>query len=928
MGKDDYAGRKMFDYIIEHIRRRKNEGFVPDFIFFTGDLADKGKACDYETFWLEFVSPLQDVIGGDISSRTFAVPGNHDADRDYHQAFSREEMSAPKSRYFDPNEEGKKLREMLFPRFNSFVENDCSPTKGDFLKEQGAFAHLLDIHGNSIGITGINTAWLSKDSHDERKLTPGKALLEGVLDNISEAKVRIVLGHHPIDWFIPAEQRSLKSLLGKCHVLYLHGHLHDAWAEPTYGGGHQFLTIQSGAAFQARDGEMWRNGLVWAELDLDAQEVRLQPRRWEPNQQAWILATDAFHENHRKGDWWIYPLPDTSRALDLVKNAALPNVHPPPGWGVFDPKVLSQYIKPLEEERAIRFFNGAVPSWSMALSTSIPRRRIVGALASHFQEAEGSARPIVTILLAASCEGKTTALLQAAWEVTKERRGWRILRRSDDAAPMEWNALAPLLVAEYRWLVLLDEADLIAKDLIAILQKIPAELQGRVHFSLASRDSDWIASRANLENWASVCTFQQERLTGLDREDAKAIVNAWNAFGTRGLGNLAEIPEEQRVGNLERQAREEAKTNQGAFFGALLAVRHGSDLHTHARLMLERIGQRKIPSGGTLMDALAFIAAMHAEGLGFLSRPVLSQALSCPLEKLHRHVLAPLGQEAAATGTSLFIFTRHRRIATALITVLENDFATDLGALFTTLGRSAINTFKDGNRVPQLAGWRYSLPEHFFNSDRKELALDIARAVLSCEPGNPMTLTNLANLYRKADDPELAVRLFREALDILEQKERGFYYEWATAEGSCGDQMAANLLAAYSISDNCPDQGQVDNDRAKISLAGLGVSFGELFTSYHETAFRDARAATAVLGLQLHLDQETKGYFQKHLQEAIAGGATAPDLDTSFNLFREGVIAAEAIGVDAEVSSALPPATSLTYDGLRRLIFASMSVLR
>ena len=145
VGKDDYAGRKMFDYIIEHVRQRRDEGFVPDFIFITGDLADKGKACDYETFWLEFVSSLQEVISGDISSRTFAVPGNHDADRDYHQAFSREEMSAPKSRYFDPNQEGNKLREILFPRFKAFVENDFSPTKGDLLKEQGAFAYLLDI---------------------------------------------------------------------------------------------------------------------------------------------------------------------------------------------------------------------------------------------------------------------------------------------------------------------------------------------------------------------------------------------------------------------------------------------------------------------------------------------------------------------------------------------------------------------------------------------------------------------------------------------------------------------------------------------------------------------------------------------------------------------------------------------------------------
>ena len=60
----------MFDYILTHVRNRKLEGFVPDLLFITGDLANKGLASEYETFWLEFVSPLQDEIGDGISQRT------------------------------------------------------------------------------------------------------------------------------------------------------------------------------------------------------------------------------------------------------------------------------------------------------------------------------------------------------------------------------------------------------------------------------------------------------------------------------------------------------------------------------------------------------------------------------------------------------------------------------------------------------------------------------------------------------------------------------------------------------------------------------------------------------------------------------------------------------------------------------------------
>src|ERR1039457_2081410 len=105
-------------------------------------------------------------------------------------------------------------------------------------------------------------------------------LLEKALNGIKDAKLRIVLGHHPIGWLIPAQQKPIKSLLGQHHALYLHGHLHDAWAEPTYGGGDSFLAVQTGACFQARDGEKWPNGLVWGEAHCDTGEVKLQAWRW------------------------------------------------------------------------------------------------------------------------------------------------------------------------------------------------------------------------------------------------------------------------------------------------------------------------------------------------------------------------------------------------------------------------------------------------------------------------------------------------------------------------------------------------------------------------------------------------------------------------------------------------------------------------
>lgn len=914
VGKDDYATRKMFDYILTHVRKRKSEGFIPDLLFITGDLANKGLPSEYETFWLEFISPLQDEIGNNISERTFVVPGNHDIDRTKQPAFSQEEIANPESRYLDPSDEGAGLRgDMLIPRFRGYLDSDCTPVKGAFANPDGAYAKCLTIHGQEVGIVGINTAWLCKDEKDERKLTPGKPLLEKALDTIKSAKLRIVLGHHPADWFIPLQQKSIKSLLGQSHVLYLHGHLHDAWAEPSYGGGQSYLAIQTGAGFQAREGERWRNGLVWGEASLNAGEVKLQPWRWIPEQQDWTLATDAVHEHHRQGEWWHYPLPS---ALPTKVNyaAAAPVAQPPKGWSVFKPDDLATHCQSLDEGAALRYFDGAVPDWNTALSTSIPRRRIVADLVDRFQHSDTADKPIVTLLLAAGCEGKTTALLQAAYAIVEKKNDWRILQRRDESQPLVPDEIIPVLDKNYNWLLLLDEADHAAGELQTLLERLPKSLHGRVHSLLACRDTDWLSSGADNLNWCATADFHKERLIGLDLTDAQAVVLSWQAYGDTGLGNLAKMPETERAVTLERQAKDEARTRSGAFFGALLSVRSGSDLHNHARLMLERLGQRKIPSGGTLRDALAYIAAMHAEGLEFLSRPVLAQALGCPLEKLHREVLVPLGQEAAATTTSSFIFTRHRRIAETMVSVLAEEFGEDIDDLYVALGKAGIDALAVGVLPENPKKWRFEISDHFLAKGRLELAFNIAEAVLDREPTNSLTRTHVANLYRKAKKPAEAMRVFREVNTLIEDN-RAFYYEWGVTEGECSHDVENVILAAYSLADQCAGR-RIDRESAEKILSGLGVPLGALYDSYRDTAFRDARMAVVVLGQTL---PTSKGYFNKHASEATAQGASTPELKHAIPMLQAGIVAAERIGIDERIGELLPKAEEMAFNGLKEL---------
>ena len=177
--------------------------------------------------------------------------------------------------------------------------------------QEGSFAELFEINGLNIGVAGINTAWLSRDNFDKEQLSPGVDLLELALEKISKCDLRILLGHHPIDWFFPAHRNRIQNILGDHRIVYLHGHLHENRAQPLDTGGGKFLQIQSGAAFQVMefDETKWQNGFLWAEIDEDLRNIKLQPRYWKSADGRWGIDDDLHEDKRVEDNWWSFPLP-------------------------------------------------------------------------------------------------------------------------------------------------------------------------------------------------------------------------------------------------------------------------------------------------------------------------------------------------------------------------------------------------------------------------------------------------------------------------------------------------------------------------------------------------------------------------------------------------------------------------------------------
>jgi hypothetical protein len=221
---------------------------------------------------------------------------------------------------------------------------------------------------------------------------------------------------------------------------------------------------------------------------------------------------------------------------------------------VLDAAALEAHRRYITADEAARFFDGAEPDWSLALCSTLPRRGVVGRLADRIAGYRGLERPQVTLLIGPGGEGKSMALRQAVVALLEAVPGLRVLWRRDEACQITAEQLLALPKGGAPWLVATDSADLIAKPLHGAVQTLKGAGRDDLRILLAARGSDWRAADASRLNWRPFADFDEEPLSGLTHEDAKAITRAWTSFGTAGLGEAAGQDETEPAQRLHRAA--------------------------------------------------------------------------------------------------------------------------------------------------------------------------------------------------------------------------------------------------------------------------------------------------------------------------------------------------------------------------------------
>jgi hypothetical protein len=862
--------RRMYDHILKAVKDRDEK---PHLVFLTGDLAFKGTAAEYKKLKADFIQPLKEALP---EAKFFTVPGNHDLLRDETDPPREWMVHKERAELFHAASSGgaKRREKFLFPRFAPYAEFENSFAdweKKDWLKsETGAAVWRGEVAGKTVAVVGLNTAWLCQDDQDWGKLSPGRELVERGLELAvegSEPYLLFVLGHHPLEAmnFENSEDgQLLRRRLEQKHALYLHGHMHQSETNRVGDRWASVLAIQAPSAFQGRKESKWRNGVMWGKADFSRGKALLQPLKWNDAQREFKFDNDAGPNRRIENDkYFVLDLPGGGWGNGDVTAEPAPTPVPT-GWEKVDAAFLAQEKSAtVTDAQAADFFDGALPSWKLALHGAVAPRDIVGKLVAKLENLLDSAsRPGVLLLTGAGGDGKSTAALHAAARLMESGR-WTCLRRRAAFAATPADLFNTLPRKEnHGMLVLIDDADQGNAGILEALKHARARTD--VHLLLVARLADWESGGSPDGQWREAAEFQTEILKGLSQGEAERIVKGWNSLGGDAMGKLKGHSEQDAVQTLLTHARTDtARPEEGALLGALLITRHGEALPQRVMKTVNALDRGAVVGVYSLRDVYLAIAAMHTQNQLYLTPRILAKALGCDENTLQTRALRKLRAEAMVNGGDANLLTRHRRIAEAAIKGLQEEGNEDPYRFLPLLaGAASRYVGVEKGYDPNIAEWRFHLARRL--AEQPGLggtARAVAKAVHSADPTHPQSITAYARICRETGAPAEAFPAMLAAADTFAHH-RGVLYEWATLAGAVGEHALDVWLAARALADG---RDIPDATRCKLSLAGLGAAFEALHQETPDKRFVEARAACGHIGLLLpELDPTAEGYFKKH----------------------------------------------------------------
>jgi predicted MPP superfamily phosphohydrolase len=294
---------KLVNALIKDLRE-KIEDYSKVIIVISGDLVDKGGYGfpsinnAFDSFNDLFLNKLHLELNIP-KERFFFVPGNHDICRDKINQYADAGVktiltSTIKIDEFIKNErdEGKNIsRIKSYKEFeNNYYSNLNIKRKHTFFDSNYIIEDL------NIGISCLNSSWRCADDLDKGNLLIGKEQIDSSKEFIDDMDIKIAIMHHPFEYLLDVDKKSIKSLMSSTFDILLVGHTHSidvAFTRDFYG---TMLICQSNSTLSDFPEDIdFQNGYSIINFEKE-KTVTIAYRKYLPNHEKFVSNTDIGND--------------------------------------------------------------------------------------------------------------------------------------------------------------------------------------------------------------------------------------------------------------------------------------------------------------------------------------------------------------------------------------------------------------------------------------------------------------------------------------------------------------------------------------------------------------------------------------------------------------------------------------------------------
>lgn len=233
-------------------------------ILVSGDIANSGQKREYLAAKRFLESIRKEIRKEAHCDVEFLIcPGNHDCD------FTKNNQSR-QNNIIGIQTSGK---------VDESVIKSCTRIQEEFFKfksdletwKQGDADRLwhsvsTEVEGKKITLDALNVAWVSNLKEDKNLFFPVDRFRDSVLAQKSD--VRLIMFHHPLNWFSQAMYRPFRKLLREAGSVLVSGHEHDGnvgQIDDTESGRSTYI---EGRVLQHGSGDLSNTGFYLIEVDL------------------------------------------------------------------------------------------------------------------------------------------------------------------------------------------------------------------------------------------------------------------------------------------------------------------------------------------------------------------------------------------------------------------------------------------------------------------------------------------------------------------------------------------------------------------------------------------------------------------------------------------------------------------------------------